>query len=98
MKYILTILSILFLPIFCLQEIKPKFCINCRYFITDNNNYKYAKCSLFQRKENDIYRLISGMHEDKNNEYQYCSVARDVENMCGLEGKMYKKKYTKKST
>ena len=97
MKYIFTILSILFLPILSLKEIKPKLCVNCKYFITDNKNGKYGKCSLFPRKENDIYRLVIGFHND-NIEYHYCSVARDSGIiMCGPEGKMYKKKYTKKS-
>jgi len=29
-------------------------------------------------------------------EYHYCSVAREIENKCGSQGKMYKKKYIKK--
>jgi hypothetical protein len=95
MKYIFTILSILFLPILSFKVIKPKLCVNCRYFITDNDTGKFGKCSLFPKKENDIYTLVNGIHEDKNIEYHYCSVSR--EHMCGLEGKMYKKKYTKKS-
>ena len=98
MKYIFTILSILFLPILSFKEIKPKLCVNCKYFITDNDTDKFGKCSLFQRKENDIYSLVIGIHKDTNNEYRhFCSVARSSENMCGREGKMYKKKYTKKS-
>jgi len=96
MKYIFTILSILFLPILSLKVMKPKLCVNCKYFITDNGSGKYGKCSLFSRKENEIYRLVNGIYE-YNNETHYCSVARGSESMCGEEGKMYKKKYTKKS-
>ena len=97
MKYIFTILNILFLPILSFKEIKPKLCVNCKYFITDNGTGKFGKCSLFPIKENNIYRLVNGIHEDKNNEYYYCSALREIEYRCGKEGKMYKKKYTKKS-
>jgi len=97
MKYILTILSLLFLQIFSFKVIKPKLCINCKYFITDNDTGKFGKCSLFPKKENNIYTLINGIHDNTNNEYFFCSVARVSENWCGPEGKLYKKKYTKKS-
>ena len=97
MKYIFTILNILFLPILSFKEIKPKFCINCKYFITDNDTGKFGKCSFFPKKEeNYIYMLVNGIDEDKNIDYHYCSVSRDLEHKCGKEGKMYKKKYTKK--
>ena len=96
MKYIFTILSILFFPILSFKEMKPKLCINCKYFITDNDTGKFGKCSLFPKEKNDIYNLVNGIHKD-NIEYHYCSVSRDTEHMCSKEGKMYKKKYTKKS-
>jgi hypothetical protein len=95
MKYIFTILSILFLSISSFKEIKPKLCINCKYFITDNVSDKFGKCLLFLKEKNDIYNLVNGIHKD-NIEYHYCSVARGDEQKCGKEGKMYKKKYTKK--
>lgn len=91
MKYIFTILSILFLPILSFKEMKSKLCINCKYFITDNDNGKFGKCSLFTRKENDIFNLVNGNHTD-NIEYHYCSTSREIAHMCGKEGKMYKKK------
>jgi hypothetical protein len=96
MIYICTLLSILFLPILSLKEIKPKLCINCKYFITDNLNSKFGKCTLFTKQENNMYSLVNGISENKNNEYHYCNVARLSEQMCGKEGKMYKKKYIKK--
>jgi len=95
MKYIFTILSIFFLPILSFKEIKPKICVNCKYFITDNSTGKYGKCSLFPKKENDIYKLVNGINSIIDIEYHYCSVVRDTEHMCGPEGKMYKKKYIK---
>jgi hypothetical protein len=30
-------------------------------------------------------------------EYSYCSTARDLDHMCGAEGKKYKRKYVKRS-
>jgi hypothetical protein len=94
MKYIFTILTILFLPISSFKEMKPKFCVDCKYFITDNNSDKFGKCSLSPTRENDMYWLVNGIHYIED--YQYCSRVRSRQGMCGTEGKMYKKKYIKK--
>jgi hypothetical protein len=94
MKYIFTILSIVLLPILSLKQIKPKFCIDCKYFITDNNTNKFGKCSLSPTRENNNYWLVNGIYYYE--EYQYCSIVRSKEDKCGSEGKMYKKKYIKK--
>ena len=69
---------------------KPKLCINCKYFITDNDTGKFGKCSLFPSKENNIYNLVNGIHKD-NIEYHLCSASRQLDHICGKEGKMYKK-------
>lgn len=91
MIHIFILLTILFLPILSFNEIKQKLCINCKYFITDNDTNKFAKCSLFPKKdENDIFMLVNGIREYKNIEYYHCSVLRDTDTMCGKEGKMYK--------
>jgi len=71
--------------------------LNEKRCIKDNHSNIFGKCSLFPKEEKDIYSLVNGIHQDKNNEYFHCSVARNWEDMCGPEGKMYKKKYTKKS-
>ena len=96
MNYIIIIFCSIILPIISLKEIKPKFCFNCKYFITDNNTGKFGKCSLFTKEEKNIYMLVNGISEDKNIEYHYCCVSRETEHMCGKEGKMYKKKYIRK--
>ena len=97
MIHIFTLLSLLFLQILSFKEIKPKFCINCKYFITDNNTDKFGRCSLFPKeKNNDIYTLVNGVYEDKIIEYSFCSKSREIDSMCGKEGKMYEKKYIKK--
>jgi hypothetical protein len=93
MIFIVTLLSLLFLPILSFKEITPKICINCKYFISNNNNNnKFSKCSLFPKEDN--YILVNGIHEDK--EYHYCSTSRRIDEMCGKEGKLYKKKYKKR--
>ena len=76
------------------KEIKPKLCINCKHFITDDGSGKFGKCSLFPtRKPSNFYDLVTGV---ERNEYMYCSTTRDQDNLCGKEGKMYKKKYMKR--
>ena len=70
---------------------KPS-CINCKYFIPDNDDSKYGRCSLFQKKEGKINFLVNGIN---NQEYYYCSTSRDTNEMCGEEGKYYKKNIVK---
>jgi hypothetical protein len=88
-----TLLSLLFLPILSFKEITPKLCINCKYFISNNNNNKISKCSLFPKEDNNNYILVNGIHEDI--EYYYCSTSRRIDEMCGKEGKLYKKSIEK---
>ena len=61
------------------------------------NNNQFGKCSLFIKdNSNSIYELVNGIRQDEDIEYHYCSTSRDIERMCGIEGKMYKKKYVKR--
>jgi len=99
MKYIFTIISVftlLFSPILSFKEIKPKLCINCRYFITDGNTNKFGKCSLFPRIISNNYKLVNGIIE-YDDDYHYCSILRANDARCGEEGKLYKKKYIRKN-
>ena len=96
MKYIFPLLSVLFLQVLSLNVIKPKFCINCKYFITDNDTGKYGKCMLFKIEGEKPYTLVNGNIVENKHEYQYCVVARQMEDKCGLQAKMYKTKYIKK--
>ena len=86
MKYIL--------PVFSLKEKPPKLCINCKFFINSiiGDNI-HGKCYLFPKEENSLNFLVSGI---KNDDYYHCSNARQFDQMCGLEGKRYKKKVSKK--
>jgi len=97
MKYIFTLLSLLFSQVLSFNVIKPKLCLNCKHFITDNDDSKFGKCSLFTQKENlNFYTLVNGISENTDIEYYYCATARKSEEMCGKEGKMHKRKYIKK--
>jgi len=72
---------------------KPKLCINCKYFI-DNNlaGPEYGKCSYYPL--NNTRFLVDGKNDMFG--YRYASVTRGSNNLCGHEGKHYKKKYVKK--
>jgi hypothetical protein len=75
-------------------KIKPKLCINCKFFKKDFFNInKYGKCILFPINKKDEYYLVDG-NKDKleREEYYYCSTARRFDCMCGPEGKFYEKK------
>lgn len=85
------IYSIILLPIFSAPN-KPKFCVDCKFFIKDNISNKYGLCSLFVvEKEENEYFLIDGIEEIKKIEYQYCIITRKYNDMCGKEGKFYEK-------
>lgn len=77
-------------------EIKPKFCINCRYYIPSTEGLKpeYGKCSVFPF-ENSKY-MVDGIIRET--EYFTCSTARSCEKFCGKAGIKYKKKYVRKQT
>jgi hypothetical protein len=68
------------------KHIKPKLCINCKHFITDNDTGKFGKCSLFPKKEGKINFLVNGVNDTL---YYYCSISRELNDMCGEEGKFY---------
>lgn len=89
MKSIFVIFLSLIFPIVSVKEARQKICINCKYFITDNNNGVYGKCSLFPSEQAKIRFLVNGINEEN---YYYCSTVRSSDNMCGEEGKYYKKK------
>lgn len=76
----------------------PKYCVNCRYFIdtptTDYNPHvSIGRCSFFPKK--NVNHLITGKESDK--EFFYATTAREFPDMCGEEGKQYKKKYKPRS-
>ena len=73
---------------------KYKVCLNCKFFRnTFMNDNKYGKCYLFPIPNNTTTNLVVGF---ENIEYYLCSIARQYNDMCGKEGKMYKKRISKK--
>lgn len=85
-----------------------KFCRNCKYFIPendlfyiyngngdkDNRNTEFSKCKLFPIVNNSTkYQfLVSGEIRHNFISYDYCSKARENDNMCGENGKNYSEK------
>jgi len=87
MKFIAILLSII--PcIVSFTEISPKFCIHCKYFLTDHNIDRFSKCSLFPRIEDNTV-IINGIQENKELQYLHCTTARSSSYMCGIEGKRF---------
>lgn len=96
MKNIFIIICSILLPIYCLKVTKPKLCINCKFFIPDNGDGEYGKCSLFPIIEYNISYLVNGVNYIAPIEYSYCAISRHMPHMCGKEGKLHKRKYIKK--
>jgi len=65
-------------------------CIDCKYFkkdfITMN---KFGKCLMFPKKEELDTYWVTGIKEKPKVDYSYCAVARDIESMCGMQGKKF---------
>ena len=89
------IFFIIFSSILSMQNaVKPKLCIDCKFFIKDNFFIpnEFGKCALFFKvKKNDNY-LVDGSKKYEKTEYSYCSIVRKYEERCGEEGRLYEKK------
>lgn len=70
-----------------------KLCVNCQYFfIEKNTDTKFGKCFLFPKEEDNFKNyLLTG--KTVYDEYNSCSIARSNINMCGKEGRKYRKRY-----
>jgi hypothetical protein len=78
------IVAILFIFLPSLAFETPKLCLFCKHSF-HTKNIKFSKCSLFPKiKDNEV--LL-----DKNNTplYYYCYTARNMDDMCGNEGKRF---------
>jgi len=97
MELIFTIMSIIsILPtILCSSTSnKPKFCVNCTHFRGSFFGSKFGKCSLFPQIEEIDNRdyLVNGNSKKSIIDYNYCSIIRNYNDMCGKNGKMYEEK------
>ena len=86
-------LFITLMMISCNSLEKVKFCMNCKHFLDSTIDTKYGKCSLFPKE--DKYFLVS---KNLDKEYKHAVTAREYEDMCGKEGKLYIQKYKKRAT
>ena len=82
-----------FIPVLALHEVTPKLCVNCKFFMnTFLSGKKYGKCSLFPTTKPEI-DLVTGIKTEAK--HQFCSIAREYDNLCGKEGKKYVSKFDK---
>ena len=91
MQFIIFLFLTFFFKTFSIKTAKPKLCINCKHFIPDNDIGEYGKCLLFPRVDLKIKYLVNGIDDIDINQFYYCSTARSTNDMCGIEGKLYKK-------
>ena len=96
MKNIVITICSIFVSIFYAYTIKPKFCIDCKFFRKDKLDDKYGTCILFPKKDDDYnnddrYFLVDGIDNRKKQKIKYylCSTSRSFDSMCGKEGKFY---------
>ena len=68
----------------------PKFCVNCAFYIEDKDkNSKYGKCRMNPVIRDLKYYLVTGVPDENDTEYQFCTIARSRDHMCGKDGKQY---------
>ena len=89
---------VFFTMAYSLKPTLTKFCVNCKYYIRPESSYSsaaYGKCMLFNIttiKVDDTY-LVTGIdNSEVTVEYNYCSTARSMSGMCGIDGKRYEQK------
>lgn len=64
-------------------------CVTCKFYKGDYFTLKYGKCKLFPTEDARFYSLVTGKKSAED--YYYCRTARQMESMCGQEGKKYEK-------
>lgn len=50
---------------------------------------KFGKCRLFPREANTDYSWVTGIKEKPKMDHYYCAIARDIDSMCGMQGKKF---------
>jgi len=77
---------------FLTSQIRPKLCIDCKFYTKPFfANSEFGKCTLFPKEKVNDYFWVNGKN-DNNTEYKYCSTLRSCDSMCGKEGKLYEKR------
>lgn len=102
----MSIISCLLFSTVSIMSARVKHCVNCKHFlgaidgpntqdVVDSYNVLFGKCALFPvndpRKMTNY--LISGKEKPTEPiiDYRFCSTARSFEDMCGIDGQLYKK-------
>jgi hypothetical protein len=69
---------------------EPKFCINCKFYL-NHENKKFGRCALHPilNNKDQMYYLVSGETPNTDIKYHYCSVARELQQMCGENATKY---------
>ena len=92
MKYIFITICSIVLSTYSLEQTKPKLCINCKHFRTNEFGNELGKCSLFPKtEENNVDFLVNGIIKDIPIDYNFASVVRKFKS-CGKEGRLYERK------
>lgn len=91
---------IFFLLLLSSVSSNTKICVNCRYFVKNSifTGDEYGRCKMYLKEQDNIAEyLVTGAYKNiEKDDYYYCSTARGSEQMCGKQGKNYKKKYERK--
>jgi hypothetical protein len=93
MKTFFIIICSIILSSFSASQIRQKLCIDCKFYTKSFfSSSEFGKCKLFPREKDNDYFLVNGNNNNNNTEYNFCSIARKYDYMCGKEGKFYEKK------
>ena len=60
----------------------PQLCLFCKHSFY-NKNIKFSKCSLFPKIKDNLPLI------ENKPIYYYCHTARNMDDMCGIEGKKF---------
>jgi hypothetical protein len=87
----------------------PKSCKNCKYFIENDNNHEFSRCSKFVKHKNrprfgqkQFYKepLVQYIRNNNNDEefrslvlFYLATTCRNNETMCGPNAKYYQRKF-----
>jgi hypothetical protein len=92
MKLIQVIIYLNFLVTLSSITVKPKLCIDCKFFTKDFfNSNEFGRCKIYPKEVDHKYFLVDGINKNSD-DYYFCCTARDYEDMCGSEGKYYEKR------
>lgn len=77
--------------------IKPKFCIDCKFFTKQKYaNDNHGVCTMFAKEDIAHYTdedfLVTGIKTERPIEYYFCSTCRSSEKLCGQEGKSFEER------